>query len=259
MKIIYTGHSGFIVETKDQILLFDCIARGKGQDPAPEEAGVSCGILPDFDPAKKISVFISHSHGDHYAARIWKLAQDHENVEYFLGNDISRDRVIRDRAAVCGQDQGRAKIFFAQPDMTYLSEGMKVETLLSTDAGVAFYVTLKNGKTIFHAGYLLLWLWDENTPDENRFFKDTFYGELKRIAGRGTDIAFLPFDPRLEDKAALSIDEYLKALDVGFALPMHFWKRYDLVKRYVDSSRDLPFRSPVWALDRENQEFIIED
>jgi len=258
MKITYLGHSGFIAETKEQILIFDSIAAiGAAQTDSSD--GISRGVLPELDPHKEISIFVSHSHGDHYSREIWKLAVMYPEAEYFLGNDIDPRGVRRAVRDMGGEPAAvMERVRFTEPDKKYSLPGvLEAETLLSTDAGVAFYVTLNDGTTVFHAGDLLLWLWDENTPQENEFFTSTFYRELKRVSGRKTDAAFLPFDPRLGEKAGLSSDEYLKAMDIRFALPMHFWKRYDLVRQYAESAEERPFRRPLHAIEKENQVFEV--
>ena len=50
MEITYLGHSGFLVETSAAYLLFDYIR----------------GNLPEFDKAKRLYVFASHAHSDHW-------------------------------------------------------------------------------------------------------------------------------------------------------------------------------------------------
>ena len=50
MKITYIGHSGFSVEYDNVVFIFDYY-RGK---------------LPAFDRKKKIYVFVSHAHFDHF-------------------------------------------------------------------------------------------------------------------------------------------------------------------------------------------------
>ena len=50
MRITYLGHSGFLAETKEHYLLFDYYT----------------GKLPVFSPEKKLTVFVSHCHQDHY-------------------------------------------------------------------------------------------------------------------------------------------------------------------------------------------------
>ena len=56
MKVTYLGHSGFLVETDDAYFLFDYYK----------------GTVPELDSSKKMFVFVSHGHYDHYSKRnLW--------------------------------------------------------------------------------------------------------------------------------------------------------------------------------------------
>ena len=72
MRVTYIGHSGFSVELESHILLFDYYE----------------GTMPEFDPAKKLLVFASHSHPDHFNREILKLADVYPDVEYIFPKDI---------------------------------------------------------------------------------------------------------------------------------------------------------------------------
>ena len=72
MKITYIHHSSFSVEINKCILLFDYYK----------------GNLPKFDENKKLYVFSSHSHYDHFDKAIFDLEKTHPNVTYILSNDI---------------------------------------------------------------------------------------------------------------------------------------------------------------------------
>lgn len=50
MRVTYLGHSGFLLEMEDALLLFDYYQ----------------GSLPEMDPEKTLFVFVSHVHYDHY-------------------------------------------------------------------------------------------------------------------------------------------------------------------------------------------------
>ena len=58
MKITYIHHSSFSVELDNTILLFDYFK----------------GNLPSFDKNKKLYVFSSHSHHDHFDESIFLIA-----------------------------------------------------------------------------------------------------------------------------------------------------------------------------------------
>ena len=250
MKVTYLGHSGFMVETESDILIFDCIAREKESVSA---SFIERGAMPDIPEEKRLLVFVSHSHGDHYSGRIFGLGEKRRNSFYFLSSDIERSQVERELP-----EGFFGKLLFLEPDSIYMPDGkMRIETFLSTDEGLAFYLTMEDGTSIFHAGDLLLWLWDENSDEENEFMNRTFYRALDKLRGRKTDIAFLPLDPRLEGKSALSIDEYLKAMDVKFALPMHFWCDYAALKEYDDSKEKETYRKPVRLIEYLGQCFEV--
>jgi L-ascorbate metabolism protein UlaG (beta-lactamase superfamily) len=55
MEITYLGHSGFLVETSDAYFLFDYIR----------------GELPAFSKEKRLYVFASHAHHDHWDSAIF--------------------------------------------------------------------------------------------------------------------------------------------------------------------------------------------
>ena len=57
MKITYIHHSSFSVELDNTILLFDYFK----------------GNLPSFDKNKKLYVFSSHSHHDHFDESIFNI------------------------------------------------------------------------------------------------------------------------------------------------------------------------------------------
>lgn len=50
MRVTYLGHSGFLLEMEDALLLFDYYQ----------------GSLPEMDLEKTLFVFVSHVHYDHY-------------------------------------------------------------------------------------------------------------------------------------------------------------------------------------------------
>ena len=66
IKITYLEHSGFAVECDDYVLIFDYYK----------------GNLPQFDKDKKICVFASHVHYDHFKKKIFTWAEEYENIHY---------------------------------------------------------------------------------------------------------------------------------------------------------------------------------
>ena len=68
MKITHIYHSGFVIELERSVLILDWYE----------------GELPQFDPGKKVFVFVTHRHADHYSPRIWTLEERYRDVSYIL-------------------------------------------------------------------------------------------------------------------------------------------------------------------------------
>ena len=111
MRVTYIGHSGFSVELESHILLFDYYE----------------GTMPEFDPAKKLLVFASHSHPDHFNREILKLADVYPDVEYIFPKDIG----------IAKKEQRASEHFMRKRDEITVGD-TKVKSLRSTDEGVAF-------------------------------------------------------------------------------------------------------------------------
>jgi hypothetical protein len=69
-----TGHSGFTVESDSHFLIFD----------------YSEGALPQLPQKKKVYVFISHSHEDHFNPEVFSFCREHPNVRYVVSYDIPK-------------------------------------------------------------------------------------------------------------------------------------------------------------------------
>lgn len=216
MRITYLGHSGFLVETKEHYLLFDYYT----------------GKLPVFLPIKNLTVFVSHSHRDHYNKDIFALSGGRDAVTYVLSKDIRRkqaEELVR----------GENGLLFVRSHDTYTlyEEHMTIETLHSTDAGVAFLVTVteKNGKVyrFYHAGDLNLWKWEGESKAHNNNMEANYRREMALIKGRQFDAAFVPLDPRLERFAFGGMDLFLESAKADVVFPMHFWKQPEIIREYL--------------------------
>ena len=212
ISIDYIGHSGFVVETEKALMLFDYY-RG------------DLSVLDQKPADKPLFVFASHAHGDHYNPGILKLAGKKREVRYLFSFDI-RNRVRKKEA----QDLG---IRFLDADQSYEIPGFgTVETFLSTDEGVAFYIDTGNA-AIFHAGDLNWWDWEGEPAqwlaDQERVFKR----EIGKLSGKRIDAAFIVLDDRLEENFDKGMRWFLSVCAPAYTLPMHFWEDRTVVKRYL--------------------------
>ena len=149
----------------------------------------------------------------------------------------------------------KEKITYVKHGQQVEIHGVRVETLLSTDSGVAFLATAA-GKTVYHAGDLNWWKW-EGEPEEFNDFQERVYQEqIGLLAGRKIDLAFVVVDPRQEQHQFLGIQYFMEHVDAAKVVPMHFWKQYALIQEYR-SSLPAGERERILAVEHENQEMII--
>ena len=117
MTITYIYHSCFLIETAKCYYLFDYYK----------------GEMPELNWQKPILVFASHRHTDHYNPRIFTMLSDRgmEKIYAVLPNDIPPKRYP-------GTASEMIKVYHSQE--YELPCGTHLQTLLSTDRGVAFLI-----------------------------------------------------------------------------------------------------------------------
>ena len=213
MKVTYLKHSGFMVESRNYIYLFDYI-----------DGNIDKAIKSD----KKIYVMVSHVHDDHFCKIIFDIAAKHDNVTYILSYDVVKK--IK-KNAVLSKMTEQLNIIRVQAHEKYKIDDIVVETLKSTDEGVAFIVSEKDG-TIYHAGDLNWWHWEGEPKSWNRNMEVNFKREIDSMRGRKIDIAFIPLDPRQEDAYYLGMNYFIKNVGANEIYPMHFWGEPRIIDRY---------------------------
>lgn len=211
MQITYIGHSGFYVELENTLLLFDYYK----------------GSLPNFPHSKKLYVFASHRHPDHFNPEIFSLSKDKGDIFFILSNDIWESRIPKDL---------RAQALRLKPNVNHSLGNLTVRTLKSTDEGVAFLVKCE-GKTIYHAGDLNDWRWMGEPESWNRQMQKNYQSYIEPLRNMHIDAAFIPLDPRQEDYYALGMDYFLsltgKRNDGDRIYPMHCWEDYGIIDRWL--------------------------
>lgn len=247
MKITYIHHSGFLAELNSCYLLFDYIA------PPNMSSGAGNGF-PALNQDKPVIVMASHRHGDHFSAAIFDIAEIHESTRYLLSYDIKKKNV---------QEEFLSRTDFIRYDETLsygaeqgFIEPITVETFKSTDEGVAFLVTVE-GKTIYHAGDLNNWTWNGEPDSWNNNMQTNYRREIQKIMGRRIDVAFLPLDPRLQDKFYLGIDDFFKVVGAEVVFPMHLWGDFEAIRRLKDLTCTAKYRDRIIEINHDYESFTI--
>lgn len=226
MKITYLGHSGFSVETEKFNFIFDYYT----------------GEIPDLPQGKDTFVFVSHNHYDHMNPDIFNICRVMKNVRYVLSSDVPASLPerfgVREYIAV---DPGR--------NLRLETKGgrLKIKTLHSTDAGVAFLIMTEK-ETIFHAGDLSLWLWDGMSESEVYGMTNAYKQYTSVLRNYVIDVAFLTLDNRQEQYAFLNIDYYMRHFNIKNCIPMHYFGSTKICDALKDSDMSMDYRDRIIKL-----------
>ena len=231
MTITYIGHSGFLTELKHTALLFDYWE----------------GELPDPPPGKRLYVLVSHRHADHFNPDIFRLFQPGRDVVFLLSDDIDARR-FPDGVSGC-----TARL---APCSEWTDGRIRVQTLRSTDEGVAFLVECE-GKTLYHAGDLNDWQWPGEDPGWNRRMAEAFRRNIEPLRGQAVDAAFIPLDPRQDAEYAAGLDFFLSLVHARRIFPMHCWEDYSVIDRWLDEHPSSPYRERIVRITRRGESFAL--
>lgn len=223
IKIQYLYQSGFCVEIKNRLFIFDYM-----------EGQVDLG-------EKSTMVFCSHGHFDHYNTAIFDWQEKKQNIQYILSDDIPIQHP-------------KLNIYKISPYDEILVEDVKIKAYGSTDLGVSFLIQWA-GVTLFHAGDLNWWHWWEDTPQETDRAEKEFKNEIAKMLGEAVDVAFFPVDPRLEDNYSLGADYFIHEINPKFLIPMHFGEDFETSGQFAEKMKDSPTRIIIFT-ERE-QEIVL--
>jgi L-ascorbate metabolism protein UlaG (beta-lactamase superfamily) len=236
MDITHIQHSTFLIETRDKILLFDYYD----------------GRIPEIDGKKKVYIFASHGHQDHFSMKVFDLFKNNEYVKYILSYDICRSY----RKTIESMYPDKANdITYVIADQKLMMDDITVETLGSTDKGVAYIITV-DGKTIYHSGDLHLWTWEGEPDKYNNDMEAHFNREMKKIQGRKIDIAFYPVDPRQNEIFDRGIKYFLDNTETSKVFPMHFLDDYSIIEKLVEKDTMKEYKERIICMEHDGQKFF---
>ena len=208
IQVTFLDHSGFLVELPSVTLLFDWWK----------------GSLPVLRQDKPLLVFSSHWHEDHFSPTIFDLSAD----AYILG-DMS-PRWLR-RKGIPEEKIAQSLSLGGNETISPLP-GVTVETLPSTDEGVAFLVSA-DGLTVFHAGDLNWWHWEGEPDPWNPEMAKSFQFYCEPLRGRRIDLAMLPLDPRLKEDGFRGPKYFLEVAQIRRFIPMHQWGNFGFTEQFL--------------------------
>jgi len=246
MEITYLAHSGFLIEWETCYWLFDYYK----------------GDIPVMNTEKKIFVFVSHKHEDHYNSKIFELYDNYKDIQFVLSSDIKLSNEKMQKMGV--PDEILDKILSVKPSNQYEiyvkdKESIVLQTLNSTDCGVAFLLFYQ-GKVIYHAGDLNLWVWKGETKQYNNNMTAKYNKEMDKLKDVRIDVAFVPLDPRQEEYYYMGMECLLNTANVKNVFPMHFWEKPSIIGQFKrDRVKDLTNSSTnIMDIYKDGQNWKIE-
>lgn len=240
MIVTNIRHSGFFLEQENHSFLFDYFL----------------GEIPKCKNKENlICVFVSHKHKDHFNHKIFNLVYDYPNIRFFISKDAKMNEAYMIRKEI--PKEAFDKIQFVRANERIEFEDIVIETLKSTDQGVAFLVT-SEGKVIYHAGDLNWWTWEGESKEESEQMEKSFKTEINKLQGRLIDIAFLPLDFRQEERYWLGFDYFMQTVGATYAFPMHCWGRYAVIQQLLEREESESYRKNIIPITENGQQFVIE-
>lgn len=237
MRVTYIDHSGFFLEGAETCLLFDYYR----------------GPLPPMPSGRRLNVFASHHHPDHYVSQIFRYGETASETRYFLGSDITLNTRNREQMGIDDAIFQRCRRMHRDDQIQ--ENGVLVRALRSTDMGAAFYVECE-GKHIYHAGDHNLWIWHEDA-NFDRAQTERFYFEIEKLRGLTIDAAFLPLDPRLGAEYWRGFDAFARLLEPRHIFPMHMVDDYDIIRRMRENPVSAPYRQRIAPISACGDAFEI--
>ncbi len=207
MKLTYIYHSGFAIEGDGFTIIIDYY---KDTSDNPNEGLVHKELLKK---AGKLYVLSTHSHYDHFNKEILKWQKERNDIIYILSKDIYDNQKAGDDAGL-----------YMNKLETYRDSTLSVQAFGSTDLGVSFLIRVQD-KTIFHAGDLNNWHWnEESTPEEVKEAEEFYMNELNLLADNVNhlNLAMFPIDKRLGKDYMKGAEQFVKRIKTDIFAPMHF-------------------------------------
>ncbi|MDO4790334.1 MAG: MBL fold metallo-hydrolase [Porphyromonas sp.] len=204
----FIAHSTCLIETEDSFLLFDFY-------DSSSTTPILMGLLSNEKP---LLVFCTHSHHDHYSPNIFSL------LETFAPKYIFCDQVRESTPP-----EWRSDVIFLSVLQEYTLEefGLSLKVYGSTDEGGSFYIRLQDGFSLFYAGDLNHWHWDQ---EANAYYQSLYAAAYKKELAHISsdclstmDLLLFPTDLRLGPNYLRGLREFFSIVTTTrYLAPIHW-------------------------------------
>lgn len=211
MNLKYIYHSSFLLEMEESVFIFDYFK----------------GEIPEFDRSKRLYVFSTHAHGDHFSKKIFEKFGSHKKVKFILSDDIEYE------------NNNGYDITYVSPNKQYSIDNLLIETLKSTDEGIAIIIN-SEGKTVYHSGDLNWWTWvGFESEEEYNAMTKAFKEEIEKIKGRHFHLAMMVLDYRQKERYDWGLKYLLENTKIDYVAPMHCWDKFEVIENFKKDNKDV--------------------
>jgi L-ascorbate metabolism protein UlaG (beta-lactamase superfamily) len=205
MRVNFLHHSAVSISLNQSLLIFDHYLSAPGKRIPDGHVGIE-----DIRGARRVFVFVSHSHHDHYNPGIFGWLDAGVPITFILDDTVPQ------------ADAPEGAVFMTRGAI-YDDGYIHVQEFGSTDMGGSFYVECE-GTRFFHAGDLNDWHWkDDGNERYTRVMHKYFDRELRylRHEVENIDYAFFPVDRRMGSDYDRGADQFIEVMKPRFFVPIH--------------------------------------
>ncbi|WP_108822067.1 MBL fold metallo-hydrolase [Dysgonomonas sp. Marseille-P4361] len=239
MKLTYIFHSGFVLENDNFSMIIDYY-----KDSNEDNDGiVHQKVLKNN---KKLYILCTHSHQDHFNPEILEWKKQRNDIVYIFSKDILDNKMATEGDA----------IYMDKLD-TYKDGILSIQAFGSTDLGISFLIKADD-KTIFHAGDLNNWHWNEESTEEEINEAENYYNDELTLLSEHVqhlDLVMFPIDIRLGKDYMKGAEQFLNTIETDIFVPMHFGNNYGSIVAFADFAIQKRCNSISWKYKGQSIEF----
>ena len=134
--------------------------------------------------------------------------------------------------------------------------GLQIETLKSTDEGVAFLIRTDEG-LVYHAGDLNDWTWTGESERFNQTMRKVYRRQIEKLAEKEIKTAFVVLDPRQGSEFAAGMTWFLQHVQAETVFPMHCWDDYSVISKYKKLEEAKPYAAKIKNIKEPGEMFTV--
>lgn len=196
-------------------------------------------IIYDLKDIKKINIYCSHGHHDHYNPEIFQWNLTNYKTNFIMSSDL-KDKIPN-------KIKDSLDIYFIKNGEDLKLDNLYIKAYPSTDLGISIYIKEKQSK-IFHGGDLNWWDWENFSEKEKIKEENDFKEAVNKIEDTDIEIACIALDPRLKDSFHLGVNYFNSKIKPDYIVPLHFKNDYNVITRYSNyfenQNNILKFKNP---------------